>query len=497
MWAFPDELPVLCDFGGAGAGRTNGAFALAFRYLQRFPRARALYVRQIYNALKPAYDEAIVMAQRLHIRVKENRTELTLTLPNGSVLEMGPLEDAAYFRSRYLGQSFQFLILDELATWVDLTLPLMLFARLRHTSYPTRAVLLSNPGPSGHVLHKQLIAQRTPGVPYRSDFLGGKETVVLLSTARDNEFLNLHDYWANLRAASPSEAHFQRMAAGNFQAVESSLHVITAAHAVVWPRFDPRAYPAWKFEVGYDHGSVSPFAAVWAAKAQRDALGPDGTEYPAGSYVAFWESTSADPASAYTKAIATVTVEDIAHALRADAELLGFARVPPLKADDAVSQRTGTNPVLSEFKKFGIDMRPAGKGRVKNSIARINALLRNAAPATPTAATPLFRGAAYRLLPALFLTQDVPYLRLALENAASDPRDVDALSPKFVLKHVWDALAYLLTDSTPDAAPTTVQPMFGEDSERAARAALLQREQDRRARLGAGRGWAARVQLGS
>jgi hypothetical protein len=81
------------------------------------------------------------------------------------------------------------------------------------------------------------------------NFLGGQLCVALFSAAKDNPHLP-KNYEQNIRAASRSDAAFLREWQGDFNASEATLHHVAPAHFVRWPKFDPQAFPSWKFLVG-------------------------------------------------------------------------------------------------------------------------------------------------------------------------------------------------------------------------------------------------------
>lgn len=443
---------VTAALGGRGAGRTTAAIAAQLYYHAEHGETQGIFLRQTYPSLTPVFEDAQRIAQDIGIEATPNKTELSLRLRNKSVLTLAPLETTEYFNQRFRGGSIQSLCADELATWPDVRLPLRMFGNLRHGSHRTFAILCSNPGPSGPVLHKQIIAPARrlsplrPETPFACEWLGGKQTSFLFGTYRDNPNLP-PDYLQNLRAASPSDAAFRRDMAGDFTAAEHALFTVLPHHVLQdWPlRWEHQRFPHIRVFIGYDHGTVAPWAAVWYARFLEQGAAPNGEFFPAGSYVAFAESHNANPDLGYLRSDAPASVAEIAQQLKNDADALGFAKVPPIYADDAVSSDVGLGSVLKEFKSHGVSMRPAGKRYVRGNIHRLNELMRNAAPAEGEEFTSLLgqiRMRRTRAEDGFYMSAHTPYLRTALESAFSTETMPDSISPRFALKHILDAAFY-------------------------------------------------------
>lgn len=469
MLAYPDDLWGCFSVGGKGGSKTWGAGMVMARYMNQYPGSRAGHVRQTWPSLVPQFAEYEKLFNTLGQQYNLNRNDGVFTFPNRSTLTLSQLPDRAYHDERHRGSSYQIITIDEYASWPTLEIPNLMLSNLRGTT-PVRALFLANPGPASAQLQTQVLrpAQQYPmGMPFRLKYMADQLCAVLHSDISQNEALNPQAYLAAIRASAPSEAAYLKDARGDFSVGEFNLFRLYPGHDSPWPRFDPYELQArgWKFRCSYDHGSRAPWCCSWQARATQTVLGPDGKRYGAGAVVAFWESTNCDPESGWTRTVGeqSAAVPDIADTLKEHAEVLGFKRCPPIFADDQITQYHGTNTIIEDFKRQGLTIRGANKGRVRDSVRMVTTMLRRAVPAfedTGPLTKTLFRDGTVPVSDTrdgLYISKgDAPYTWFALESAVSDPRDPDALSSKFFAKHAFDALVYGLVQQNSKGATSEI-----------------------------------------
>jgi hypothetical protein len=432
------ECYDLALLGGRSGGKSTAAFAIALDHCMRYgPLAHVLYLRKSYPALRQPFEEAQRTMRDLGATFDTNKHEMILTFPNGAKVEFAPLPDAAYFRERHQGHSHSLIIADEAATWATPEVLDLAYSLLRAPApMQPRFILNSNPGVGSPWLIARFWsrASRLPaGTPFRVSELGDRECVVLHSTYRDNVALDSELARKAIVAGAGNNAALAEMYLnGTFEALSHQFFGLREANFVAWPKFHPNAFPL-SYRVGIDHGSKNPFAAVWLARFKENAVGPDGNRYSRGSWVAFFESHSADADANYLSVSREVTVADIAGQLLGDAERLGFVRIPRCLIDAAAFAKHGhsvngkASTLADDYKAFGIPVEAAPKPRLDNSLGQVNNLLAGAGSAVE----------------GLYVDRRAcPYLVYSLTNATSDERNPEVLSSGYPYDHPLDALRY-------------------------------------------------------
>src|SRR5688572_630355 len=362
--------------------KTTHLVLMLAQYLLHFPKSKGLYLRQTYPSLRSPFEKAQDVYRALGYPVTVNQTEMSISFnATGSELVFAPLPNRQYFDERHRGSEYQCLAIDEAATWPLWSVPALAISLLRHPSYPTRILIASNPGIGGTFLLKAFIepSRKANSPLVKVPELGGREFYVHRMRAEDNPFLDIQSYEANLAATyGKGTAAFEANRHGLFDSVEGGLFTLMDASLVQWKRWRASNYPHLKTSIGYDHGGVAPYAAIWLAEVMDEQPCPDGRIYPRGSYIAYAETTNAEESTGYTKAIQPATVADVARALFADAEVLLHPAVPRVHADTQLFARVGSAMaphLASEMRQYGITVVGANKGRIADNVARTRELL--------------------------------------------------------------------------------------------------------------------------
>lgn len=446
--ATPEAFDLICP-GGRGGGKTTALFFLILRHAVQYgAKARILFTKRSYPALKPTFAEfmAFLSAQNVAID-RSNLTDLIIVV-NGCEVTFGPLIDMSHYRARWQGQSFSMVVVDEGSSHYDASLVDALYGNLRSPDgVPVRLCVATNPGGgSGWIKRRWLDAATSyrKGEPFLCKETG-RMTCVLHSVVTDNEFLDIKTLEATLRAqASGDEARYNIMRFGDFAAQVGQFFPLRECNFVHIPR-TAKLDPAFSFRAGLDHGSRAPFAFVLCAKATDNCLLPDGSMMPRGSYIALAEAHSADPDAGYSRASRTVSISEIAVAIHRLHEKWHAPRIPAI-ADAATFADHGAGRTLaSEYQLDGVHIKPGRKGLRSKGLQ----LMRNLIAAADLPGR--------RELPALYINRpSCPYLTQSLENAVADEADIEDIADGPHL-HVLDALRYLLlTDASDHVASSQV-----------------------------------------
>lgn len=239
--------------GGFGNGKTSAGCAEALTLALEYPGSVGLIARKTRPELRattmqtffhggggnPATDFTGVPQELIR---SFNKTEMKLTLINGSIIHFWPLDDPDKLSNLNLG----WFLIDQ-AEEVSEDMFLMLQGRLRQQNAPRKGIILFNP--NGH----DWIWRRWVYLTYPQHGLIHAKTT-------DNP--NLPPDYVDALMAYP-EAWRKRFLDGSFD-------VFTGQ---IWPEFDPDVHlirpvpiePWWEWVEGIDHGRRNPTAVLWAA----------------------------------------------------------------------------------------------------------------------------------------------------------------------------------------------------------------------------------------
>jgi len=450
--------------GTRGWGKDQDEFFLITRKAYECPGRRILFARTTDQALRAPWTAFQTYLTDAGIPHNANEHNREINLYDATVV-FGPLPSEQYFNTTWRGSSFVMIVLSEFSSG-DASLQLKLISCLRDTKFRTSLVIDGNAlGPSAFLLDKWFIrrAQKLPlGTSFVVPELGGMEFVNFHFSYKDNEFIDPVQYRKVLAAACGGEGtlQFQREEGGIYGLAEGSLFAYDDRARVAMPSdIDWSEWPDWHIVLAIDHGSSSPFAAVFLAEALKGmTLAPDNTLYPMGSRIAISAVTSALKDSGWLKCNPH-TVSMCAQLILEEWAYLSSGQLPRVAViDSQVAQFHGAEggALLKEWQSYIPALKPVVKSPVANGCAQIATLLGNAQLwqqdfqasklGSLLATSQQFTRpvGSLRQQAGLYIdTRRAEYLDHILGNVEAHPQDGDRPSPRSRgLLHGLDALRY-------------------------------------------------------
>lgn len=422
--AFRRHASIL-NAGGRGGGKSFSLLLDALDHC-RDRDARPLVLRESVGGLSELVDELHELAvAAFGSRVRVNRQEGTLRLPNGVTVALCAVSDESTYQ-KLQGRSFSALYADEVGNYSP---PGYTFFRrtMSNLRAPkgkrTHVHATANPHGRSHarVVREFGILKREPWAPFVDPF--GETWVVAHSTLDDNPHVDGEAYRRKLLASAGNDTSLARAwIAGDWSVLGG---------AMFGDVFDPRQHvlakvpPLDRFRfrllVGCDWGTASPSVALLVG-ALRDPVG----YFRPGDLFVFDEIDTAVPDDLATGTGASIQAwaEDVRALLRRN----GLQRPPELVTDDARGLAGDT--VVQELRRCGLPARrPNNKNRVAGW-ARIRTLLQCASNR--------------RDGPGLWISERCPHLLETLPEAPRSPLRAEDIDPRWKPDHWLDALSYAL-----------------------------------------------------
>ncbi len=346
-------------FGGArGGGKTDGMLGEWAQHGQiHGPAAIGIFFRRELTQL----EEAMARSEEIYgpIGAKWNEQKKSWRFPNGARLKFRYLDRDAD-AGKYQGHSYTRVYMEELTNWAEPGPVLKLMGTLRSgQGVPCRFRATGNPGGPGHTWVKARYVSPAPGgwTPIASppDPLTGivLRRVFIPSRLSDNRALQENDpaYVARLRMVG-SESLVRAWLDGDWDVVEGAYFDNWSSVRNVVPPFRIPAH--WPRLRGFDWGSASPFAVVWAALSDGSVEG-----IPRGALVVYreWYGCRPDEPTAGIK----MKNEEIARGIvtRERGETLADA-----VADPAIFSAHGGKSIAEVMFGEGAKFRPADNTRI-------------------------------------------------------------------------------------------------------------------------------------
>lgn len=284
---------LLC--GGRGGGKSFAIIFLLLKHIEQYgERARALLVRESWDALKQLEDEfELIALYATNGAVKHNKTEHAFYFPNGGTVVFNQIAEQKDY-VKFQGKSFTLLIVDEFGLIRDTRWVLLLTSNLRGPKgIPLRTVWAANPGGPQHgFLYHEFIKKSQPWRKYEYE---GQEWYICPSTWRDNPNIDQEDYVKKLRAACKGDEDLFRawdrgdwdIARGAYfaGALDERIHKITNKEFPL-QKLDRRV---WRPYVSIDWGTGSPSVTYVFAES------PGILKYPKGSLIICDELATHEP----------------------------------------------------------------------------------------------------------------------------------------------------------------------------------------------------------
>jgi len=137
-------------YGGArGGGKSWAVRRLMLELLLRYDHSNGLILRRSYPELQQNHVRALLHELPKNIAKNYNATSHTLTLPNGSVLQLGYCSRDADLL-RYQGCEYDFIAIDEAQQFQEYWYDCIRASLRSPRGYPTVLMLAANPGGVGH-----------------------------------------------------------------------------------------------------------------------------------------------------------------------------------------------------------------------------------------------------------------------------------------------------------------------------------------------------------
>jgi phage terminase large subunit len=188
-------------FGGAAGGSKSygGRWWLHKRCLQ-WPRHRALLVRNKLTELKDTHIQEGLEFEEELLGAKLNRTDLTFTYPNGSILQMGHMGDI----TSYLSTQYDDCLCDEIVTLPERETMLLRSRIGRRRSHPSRFAGATNPGGKDAFWVKQRwVTQDVAAVRETDKTYDPEQWEYIQARVEDNPYLD--ERYAEILAGLPED----------------------------------------------------------------------------------------------------------------------------------------------------------------------------------------------------------------------------------------------------------------------------------------------------
>ena len=416
---------------GRGAGKSTGFATLMLRGCESLAADyRALYLRKTYKGLSDFEQVLIDIFTRAYGRkgFSYNLTDHVLRTANGAYIELGELGDVKSY-DKVQGRSFVEVYVDEAQQFEDVRLVDLLRSNLRSARAPTRMIIGANPMGPGHQWIKSRFIDRAP--PWTPFQLNGVKWVRAAGDYTMNNLIDREAYLHNLLASTAGDqARRKAWIEGDFNVDSGAFFARAFSEARNVVHTSPDSWPEqhlWEWELAHDWGFSAPSVTLLLATAMDSMWGPDERFYPKGSVIVADEYAAVEGDSLNIGL--RQTIPQLAEHIHAMLKPWRWAR-PRGRADDAIVAPRGDQPrtFQEEFKRCGIELRPAKKGERVPSLARLTRYLAAAGSVDE---------------PGLYINRRCRYLLRTLpliQRSEKNPEDIDSNAD-----HAIDALRYALT----------------------------------------------------
>ena len=350
------EFEVL--YGGArGGGKTETGLVWLTQYLNN-PRFRALVIRKNSDDLNDWVDRAQRLYYLMGVKIAYRPAEMRF--PSGAIIRTGHLKDAQSY-TKYMGQEFPRILLEELTQIPDEKRYLQLIASCRSTvpGLTPQIFATTNPGGIGHAWVKARFVDPAPaGQPFEVD---GRSRIYIPATVDDNPTLSQADpnYVLTLDALKRTDEGLWKawrlgdwnvFAGQYFQEFRLELHTVDF--------FEPKAdLPKY---AGCDWGLKNPFVFLASALEKVEYIDKDGDT---SHFNRLWIYREIDGTEK--------TPYEWAELIKAGVKLDEFEW---LRADPSMFHRTddGSRSIADQFKEKDVKFLPANNDRIGGWVALKN-----------------------------------------------------------------------------------------------------------------------------
>lgn len=285
--------------GGRGFGKSECLIAAYLQHVGKGwgPSWTGIILRREIKSLKDLIKKSHKIISRVFPDAEYNKTLRSWTFKTGEKLTFDFCKNTDDYDEKYHGQEFQFLGFDELTVWPDNKVYEAMKSTLRNSYKPTKQQPLNppeqvrattNPYGRGKGWVKEYFIDPAPyGVPVFEDGVMKKmsiQGIVYENTAIKPEYIRRLESTADpiVRAA---------WLYGDWHSID-----YTAIFGGLWSKYieiKPFKIPGnWTVNRSFDYGTTSPYACVWCAEANGEEVTlEDGTTFcpPSGSIIVLAE----------------------------------------------------------------------------------------------------------------------------------------------------------------------------------------------------------------
>jgi hypothetical protein len=416
---FRDHVGIM-NAGGRGSGKTFSLIIDLIDLCQN-PGETPLVIRESWAGLQELQGKVhalciIAFGQN----VQRNKSDGTITLPNGNVITFTNIGDEASY-AKLQGRTFTALYADEVGNYPPQAFKFLQLVRSNLRVAPGRRPRLhftANPHGRAHTKVKKGWIDKAPAwYPYQDE--AGDWWVHTTSDLTMNPHIDQEQYTRQLTAATSGDtALTEAWIKGSWGVLGGNMFEMwdPNIHIVVPPQTD------FKYVIGADWGTASPSTALLLGMV-RTPIG----KFRTGDIIALDETDTAYPDD-LSKGTG-VSIQTWCEMLEEMTKRNG-QKVVRVVTDDARGLDSET--VVTEMQRCGLNaMRPNQKNRISHW-----ALLRSMLQAAVEGDS----------RPAFWVTNNCPHLISTLPEAPRGTLRAEDLDPKWNEDHWLDGLAYGLRD---------------------------------------------------
>lgn len=424
----------IANCGGRGAGKTWAMLiAIIDHCREHGPTARPLVLRESWLGLQNMRFDLLELCYAAFGSAKQNKSEQTITLPNGAIITLSNVGDERQF-IRHQGATYSGCFADEVGAFSPGAWRLWKMVRSNLRTAPgkkTEQHFTANPHGCNHsAILKEFVIRAPPFTPFLHK--DGSPWIWASGNIDLNPHLDIPAYKASLIASTHGQPELAKawllgswdvLAGCMFQIFDSRHHVIP------YPDTADMLY-----RTGADWGTASPSAAILLGQLRLDHQFPDGRRLPYGSIIALDEfSTAIDDSLEVGSGEAPASVAESIIAMNKD----NGVRAPWCIVDNARGLAGQDDTVVRLFNAAGLPSTTPMKKSRSSSWALINEYLARSINGDG---------------PGLFFT---PRVKCLIETLAEVPRgrlNAEDTDPAYRRDHWLDSLAYGMKSIVYDVA---------------------------------------------
>ncbi|MBI1172494.1 hypothetical protein GC209_13940 [bacterium] len=422
----------IANLGGRGSGKSVSLLFDVLSHTSDFAAtARPLVMRESHAGLLELFNEAYELCIAAFGSVQRNKSDMTLTCPNGAVIQFTNIGDEASY-AKLQGRTFTALYADEAGNYSPTAWAFMMRSRSNLRVPPGRRAhvhITGNPGGKSHSkVLKTFVNRSAPWVPWTDEH--GQLWVWVSSNLQQNPHLDRDQYAAQLRASTDGNtALLDAWLAGTWTSFGGNMFDAYDPATHMLPVAPPAMRANYRYVIGADWGTASPSVAILFGQLRNPISyftpsHPQGFRLPVGTIIALDETStlaSWDDLSVGTGAPPVAWADMIKEMAKRN----GLRNCPQVVQDDAKGLQSET--VIQLLREAGVPAtKPFRKDR-RGTWALMRQLLSCAVTGDG---------------PGLYLTPACRYLATTLPEAPRGPLNPEDLDHRWSEDHALDAAGY-------------------------------------------------------